>query len=225
MKSIQEEHIENLKSEKERLFGIINEQKNNTPIRVLNEYYKVCKELHTLEPCPTPQINSRPNPYTGNPDLIKDIADLHNLFRMHDKFDPTREFLEFRIKFLTEEMEEILTALAAGEPGELVDGIIDLIVVALGTLDIFQVDTALAWNRVHVANMKKQRGENQKRVGSAGNDLIKPPGWTAPYHGDNVGLMSLAVFSVDQESCIHGVNVNMMCSQCIIQNIERNHEK
>lgn len=124
----------------------------------------------------------------------------HDIMMMHEKYgvfnkvqafdkEKLNKFLEFRIKFLEEEMNELSTAETADD---VVDALIDLCVVAIGTLDLFDVDARLAWDRVHEANMNKQVGIKESRPNPLGlPDLVKPEGWTAPSHKDNVGLLGL----------------------------------
>ena len=124
---------------------------------------------------------------------VKDIADMHAKFGVNEKvrnFDAekARAFLEFRIKFLQEELDEMKNAQNADD---VVDALIDLCVVAIGTLDSFDIDAHEAWNRVHQANMAKEVGVKASRPNPLGlPDLIKPAGWTAPTHVDNVGLLN-----------------------------------
>ena len=121
-----------------------------------------------------------------------DIMVMHEKYGVFDKvqaFDKQKlnKFLEFRIKFLEEEMNELSTAENADD---VVDALIDLCVVAIGTLDLFDVDARLAWDRVHEANMNKLVGIKESRPNPLGlPDLVKPEGWTAPSHKDNVGLL------------------------------------
>ena len=123
-----------------------------------------------------------------------DIMMMHEKYGVFDKvqaFDKEKlnKFLEFRIKFLEEEMNELSTAETADD---VLDALIDLCVVAIGTLDLFDVDARLAWDRVHEANMNKQVGIKESRPNPLGlPDLIKPEGWTAPSHKDNVGLLDV----------------------------------
>lgn len=123
-----------------------------------------------------------------------DIMVMHEKYGVFDKvqaFDKEKlnKFLQFRIKFLEEEMNELSTAETADD---VVDALIDLCVVAIGTLDLFDVDARLAWDRVHEANMNKLVGIKESRPNPLGlPDLVKPEGWTAPSHKDNVGLLDL----------------------------------
>ena len=129
-------------------------------------------------------------------DLVKDIADMHTKFGVNIKvrtFDKEKlkAFLDFRYKFLKEEMDEIALAIDEGDTDGIVDGIIDLMVVSIGTLDAFDVDTHKAWNAVHEKNMQKEVGVKATRPNPLNlPDLIKPVGWSAPSHKDNIGLLA-----------------------------------
>jgi predicted HAD superfamily Cof-like phosphohydrolase len=109
-------------------------------------------------------------------------------------------FLKFRINFLQEELDEMREALVSYESGKIsgdtaaddtVDALIDLCVVAIGTLQSFNVDSRESWNRVLTANMNKEVGIKESRPNPLGlPDLVKPEGWVAPSHLDNIGLFS-----------------------------------
>jgi hypothetical protein len=97
------------------------------------------------------------------------------------------EFLGFKLRHIEEEMREIREA---STPGELVDGIIDLCFIAIGTLYTFGVDAQEAWRRTMEANLKKKVGVKESRPNKFGlPDLVKPLGWEPPNHDDNVGLL------------------------------------
>lgn len=99
-----------------------------------------------------------------------------------------KQFLEFRMNFLKEEYEETQKAFREKDPEEIIDGLIDICVIAIGTLEAFNVDGDKAWREVHRANMNKQVGVKPERPNPLGlPDLIKPEGWTAPSHKDNHG--------------------------------------
>ena len=129
---------------------------------------------------------------------VKDIAEMHTKYgtnkavRSMDKTQ-LRTFLKFRVDFLQEELDELNQASEPGIPidqAEVVDALIDLCVVAIGTLDAFDVDAYHAWDIVHNANMNKKVGVKESRPNPLGlPDLIKPEGWVAPDHNDNVGLL------------------------------------
>ena len=104
--------------------------------------------------------------------------------------DKLKKYLEFRINFLQEELDETQRAAFIYEdPEEIVDGLIDLCVVAIGTLDAFGVDANAAWDEVLKANMAKEVGVKPERPNPLGlPDLMKPEGWEPPSHEDNTGL-------------------------------------
>lgn len=129
--------------------------------------------------------------------LVRDIAEMHEKFGVHpavrtmDKAK-LRAFLQFRLDFLTEELNETRKAASLEDWDGVVDGIIDLMVVSIGTLDAFQVNTAQAWDEVHAANMTKQVGVKASRKNDLGlPDLIKPEGFVSPTHQDNLGLLPM----------------------------------
>jgi predicted HAD superfamily Cof-like phosphohydrolase len=139
---------------------------------------------------------------------VQDIADMHQKYgvnpviRNFDK-DKLEAFLKFRIDFLQEELDEMRNAVAnrqasaldtANASDDVVDALIDLCVVAIGTLDAFDVNAYEAWDRVHKANMNKEVGVKASRPNPLGlPDLIKPEGWVAPTHKDNLGLVTKAL--------------------------------
>lgn len=130
-------------------------------------------------------------------DWVKDIAEMHTKYGFNEKvrtFDSEKlhQFLKFRYSFLQEEMRELSENLH--NPEEIVDAIIDLCVVAIGTLDAFDVDSYKAWDEVHKANMSKAVGIKATRPNPLGlPDLIKPEGWQSPSHEGNHGLLTKAL--------------------------------
>ena len=129
----------------------------------------------------------------------EDIANMHEHYVVYpaiDKMDPEtlKKFLKFRIDFLQEELDEMKTAESAED---VVDALIDLCVVAIGTLDCFSVNSHKAWDEVLKANMRKNVGVKPTRPNPLGlPDLIKPIGWEAPSHEDNHGLLSQIDYNV-----------------------------
>jgi len=135
-------------------------------------------------------------------DWVNDINEMHAKFGVHEWMEKNagntelmQKFLDFRLKFLEEELNETR---AAGtydrNAAEVVDGLIDLCVVAIGTMDAFGVDAHEAWDRVHAANMAKEPGVKESRPNPLGlPDLIKPEGWKGPEHHDNTGNLTDAV--------------------------------
>lgn len=84
----------------------------------------------------------------------------------------------------------------ARDAEEIVDGLIDICVVAIGTLDAFGVDANKAWDRVYKANMRKEVGTKDSRPNPLGlPDLVKPKGWRNPSHKNNHGLLGAMPYS------------------------------
>ena len=133
--------------------------------------------------------------------IFNDMQQMHQKYAV-DKWvtenpEKLKEFLEFRIAFLDEELCETKAALRAGDTDEIVDGLIDLIVVAAGTLDCFGIDGQKAWDEVHNANMSKEVGVKPSRPNPFGlPDLIKPVGWKAPSHIGNTGILNKVISKV-----------------------------
>ena len=129
-------------------------------------------------------------------DWTQDIHEMHNHYGIHESMKKLdrhglRAYLNFRIKFLQEELDELKEATKPMIPidaEETVDALIDLCVVAIGTLDAFGVNAYEAWNQVLAANLNKEVGIKESRPNPYGlPDLIKPEGWTPPDHSGNYG--------------------------------------
>jgi hypothetical protein len=131
--------------------------------------------------------------YSMSTNWSKDINKMHKHYGVSQIIktmspEKLKKFLEFRIDFIREELDELVTAETAEDA---VDALIDLCVVVIGTLDAFDVDANKAWNEVLIANMNKKTGVNTSRPNPMGlPDLIKPEGWQAPSHESNHGLLT-----------------------------------
>lgn len=127
-------------------------------------------------------------------DWFQDIHEMHKHYGVHEALakldeESLRKFLVFRYNFLKEEMKELGEAIEENhDPEEIVDALIDLCVVAIGTLDAYNIDGQKAWDEVLRANMSKRVGVKESRPNPLGlPDLIKPEGWTGPNHEGNHG--------------------------------------
>ena len=134
-------------------------------------------------------------------DWANDIYMMHNKYGVREWFEKNkddkelmRKYLMFRMLMINEEMHETLQALNTGNSEEIVDGLIDLCVFAIGTLDVFGVDANKAWDEIYRANMDKKAGVKPGRPNPFGlPDLLKPGGWQGPNHEDNHGDLSYAL--------------------------------
>jgi predicted HAD superfamily Cof-like phosphohydrolase len=149
------------------------------------------------------------------PDLMWDMAAFHEKFKLAYDGPPrdlSPELLQFRTKFMVEELmeyafpdtapfsqqarEEVMqffNAVIPLAPGDTMalakrfDALIDLAYVALGTAYLHGFPFNEGWRRVQAANMLKVRAEraDQSQRGST-FDVVKPPGWKAPVLDDLV---------------------------------------
>ena len=101
------------------------------------------------------------------------------------------KFMQFRLGMMQEELDETKKAYEEQNAEEMVDGMIDLCVFAIGTLEVFGVDASKAWDEVFKANMSKEVGIKKGRPNPLGlPDLMKPEGWKGPNHECNHGNIS-----------------------------------
>ena len=132
---------------------------------------------------------------------FKDMQDMHMKYgvkkwmqaEMQSDIDwrKLNKFMEFRIKMMQEELDETKKAYEDKNEEEVVVGIIDLCVFAIGTLEVFGVDANKAWDEVYKANMSKEVGIKEGRPNPLGlPDLVKPEGWKGPSHEGNHGDIS-----------------------------------
>lgn len=125
----------------------------------------------------------------------QDVADFHSKFEVPVAKEPTLlkgEALEFRKKFLQEELDEFIKAHKENDLEGAVDAMIDLVYVALGTADFMGVGAdrwQACWDEVQRANMSKVRAQSEsdsKRGTSL--DVVKPEGWTPPNFKEILGI-------------------------------------
>ena len=128
-------------------------------------------------------------------DWVMDIADMHQKFGVNDwqyenknNKELMQKYIAFRMAMIQEEVDETNAAIKDGNAEEIVDGLIDMCVFAIGTLNVFGMDSQKAWDAVHNANMAKEPGVKESRPNPFGMpDLIKPEGWQGPSHEGNHG--------------------------------------
>lgn len=131
---------------------------------------------------------------------VQDMAEMHQKYGVNEWFEQNKDdnvlmskYLQFRMLMINEELHETLQAVNMGNQEEIVDGLIDLCVFAIGTLDVFGVDANKAWDEIYAANMNKKVGVKPGRPNPFGlPDLLKPAGWQGPNHEDNHGELAVA---------------------------------
>ena len=132
---------------------------------------------------------------------FKDMQDMHIKYGVNKWVQAEKQsdvevkrfndYMDFRLDMMQEELDETRNAFVNKDPEEMVDGIIDLCVFAIGTLEVFGVDANKAWDEVYKANMSKEVGIKEGRPNPLGlPDLVKPKGWKGPEHKDNHGNIS-----------------------------------
>jgi len=132
-----------------------------------------------------------------------------------------KKYLEFRLKFIKEEYDETREAIIMEDAEEIVDGLIDICVVAIGTLDAMSVNAHKAWDEILEANMAKEVGVKESRPNPLGiPDLIKPEGWKSPTHKDNHGIIPTA-FEPDIDEELEAVIAENIKKKAMEANVAR----
>ena len=132
---------------------------------------------------------------------FKDMQDMHKKYGVNKWYQAEQQsdvewrrfnkFMQFRLGMMQEELDETKEAFELKDAPGMVDGIIDLCVFAIGTLEVFGVDANKAWDEVYKANMSKEVGIKEGRPNPLGlPDLKKPEDWQGPVHEDNCGNIS-----------------------------------
>ena len=117
-------------------------------------------------------------------DMWVDINEFHTKFLLPQQEVPSlleKELLEFRTKFLYEELAEFEDACERKDLMKAFDALLDLVYVAMGTAYMMNVPWDRGWEHVQNANMAKIRAkkEGESKRGSI-YDVVKPEGWISP---------------------------------------------
>lgn len=103
---------------------------------------------------------------------------------------PSRDVVEYRARFLQEELDEFISSAHEGDLEGAADALVDLVYVAYGTALLLGISPA-CWHElfsdVQRANMAKERATSandprSKRGHSL--DVVKPAGWEGPHGYD-----------------------------------------
>jgi predicted HAD superfamily Cof-like phosphohydrolase len=125
------------------------------------------------------------------PDYEHDISSVGHF---HEKFnldnvthrDPgprevSEELLDFREKFMEEELREFKEARTRGDIAGMADALVDLSYVTLGTAHVMGFPWQELFFTVQKANMAKERAMRAEQSSRGSTfDVIKPVGWQAP---------------------------------------------
>lgn len=120
--------------------------------------------------------------------MYEDVADFHKKFGIPTAGSepcriPDHQVLEYRIKFLNEELEEFEEACARGSLTDMLDALVDLAWVAMGTAHYMKAPFDEAWAEVRRANNERVlvTRENCPPEKQYRRDMVmKPPGWRGP---------------------------------------------
>jgi len=117
-------------------------------------------------------------------DMWIDVCSFHEQFEIPQNELPgflPDTLMQYRMKFLAEELEEFHVAYKDGEIIKAFDALIDIVYVALGTAWMMNLPWEGGWSHVQAANMLKERAataDESKRGVEV--DVVKPAGWIAP---------------------------------------------
>lgn len=125
-----------------------------------------------------------------------DVGTFHNKFDLDNTTfkavgprDLPQDVIDFRIKFLYEELSEFIEATVTHNEAKMADALIDLVYVAMGTAHLKGFPWPELWNEVQRANMEKERAygsQDRRSLRHHDFDVVKPHGWKAP---DIVGVL------------------------------------
>jgi predicted HAD superfamily Cof-like phosphohydrolase len=117
-------------------------------------------------------------------DILKDIDNFHKKygFEKNEKVNipDNNELINFRTAFLMEELAEYTNAITKKDTAGVLDALVDIVYIALGTAWLFNLPFEKAWNEVQKANMSKIRAKDKTGKRGTKFDVIKPKDWKAP---------------------------------------------
>ena len=113
--------------------------------------------------------------------MLKDVTDFVKKYELPTFESPSlnKPILDIRIAHLQEELAELIDAAEADDEVEVVDALLDLVYIALGTCVMLGFDTQAHWNEIQRANMSKVKGVTKR---GHNVDVKKPDGWVGPQH-------------------------------------------
>lgn len=84
-----------------------------------------------------------------------------------------------RCAHIDEELAELKTAIDNGDLPEVIDALLDIVYISIGTAHLCGFDTDKHWAEIQRANMSKVRGTTKR---GHNFDVKKPENWVAPNH-------------------------------------------
>jgi len=144
----------------------------------------------------------------------QDVKDFHEKYQVPCSsvpalLDPFT--MDYRIKFLREELDELVFSHGMDDLAGCADALVDLVYVAMGTAVIMGLPWEQLWDEVQRANMTKRLAKPDGSDSKRGSplDVIKPPGWVGPDHsaalagsGDRFDALAALLLAAERRS--HG---------------------
>lgn len=111
-------------------------------------------------------------------DWYIDIYEFHNTFLQYIGIEPkipSINVVNLRKTLIKEEIRELLIAINENNIIEIADGIVDSIVVLIGTAISYGIDIRPIWDEIHKTNMAKFGGNTR-----SDGKILKPENWIPP---------------------------------------------
>ncbi len=114
-------------------------------------------------------------------DWQEDLDDLHEVFGQAVRYFPdeppvSSDEINLSIALIKEESTELIEALEGGDMIGIADGIIDTLVVTIGTATRLGIEIQPLWDIIQENNMSKAGGPKDPDTGKQ----LKPEGWEPP---------------------------------------------
>lgn len=113
-------------------------------------------------------------------DWFSDIVSFHKgAGQIPEQFKPhivSASTEKLRRTLVEEEVHELFEAMYGMQLDKIADGIVDSIVVLIGTAVAYGIDIRPIWDEIHKTNMAKFRGGSIREDGK----VLKPPDWQPP---------------------------------------------
>jgi len=135
-------------------------------------------ENHTLYSSESVKESVISPPVEGPSKFVADVMKFMDKFGMNGPLTPKQQ--RERMALLREEHDETQEAAERMDPVGYIDGLVDLVFVAIGNAIQAGYNFDAHWDAVVKANLAKERGEKPNRPGTGGFDVIKPAGWVGP---------------------------------------------
>jgi predicted HAD superfamily Cof-like phosphohydrolase len=116
--------------------------------------------------------------FANSPMIVDDVKEFYEHFNIPSPVAPefNLKSLEFRLRFLKEEVGELERAIANKDLVEVSDAFLDILYVVTGACHESGLPVKELWDEVHRTNMLKEPSDPDK----SWKRCMKPPGWTPP---------------------------------------------